>query len=129
VHARRDDAVAARQQGSDLSKQSTHLLAERGLVEVEGGWQWRHDQRLTWPTAHRYTEPQVIDLLAHIDSPVLNIHAEPQTDLLGQRMFQLRLAALKHRRSTVGCPGGHHMHMVYPELIAPNILEHFDDAA
>ncbi|MDZ7791465.1 MAG: alpha/beta hydrolase [Xanthomonadales bacterium] len=129
VHVRRDDAVAARQQGSDLSEHSTRLLAERGLVEVEGGWQWRHDQRLTWPTAHRYTEPQVIDLLAHIDAPVLNIHSEPHTGLLGQRMFQLRLAALKHRRATVSCPGGHHLHMVHPERIAPNILEHFHDAA
>ncbi|WP_181918474.1 MULTISPECIES: alpha/beta hydrolase [unclassified Wenzhouxiangella] len=129
VHAGRHDAVAARQQGSDLSEASTRLLAERGLVEADGGWQWRHDQRLTWPTAHRYTEPQVIDLLAHIEAPVLNVHSDPGTGLMNQRMFQLRLAALQHRRETVSCPGGHHLHMLYPERIAPNILEHFHDAA
>lgn len=129
VHIERENAIAARQQGSDLSEASTHMLADRGLVETAGGWQWRHDQRLTWPTAHRYTEPQVIDLIAHIDAPVLNIHSEPHTGLLGQRMFQLRLAALRQRRETLGCPGGHHLHMVHPERIAPNILEHFHDAA
>lgn len=129
VHATRDDAIATRQQGSDLTQASTRLLAERGLVEVEGGWQWRHDQRLTWPSAHRYTEPQVIDLIAHIDAPVLNIHSEPQTGLLGQRMYQLRLAALRHRRDTLACPGGHHLHMLHPERIAPTILEHFHDPA
>jgi len=129
VHASRDAAIAARQHGSDLTDASTRLLAERGLIEVNGGWQWCHDQRLTWPTAHRYTEPQVIDLLAHIDAPVLNIHSQPHTGLLGRRLFQLRLAALQHRRETLACPGGHHLHMVHPERIAPTILEHFHDAA
>ncbi|WP_376694755.1 alpha/beta fold hydrolase [Wenzhouxiangella sp. EGI_FJ10305] len=129
VHAERDTAVAARQQGSDLSDASARMLADRGLIEVDGGWQWRHDLRLTWPTAHRYTEPQVIDLLAHIEAPVLNIHSEPGTGLMNQRMFQLRLAALRHRRATIACPGGHHLHMVHAERIAPTILEHFHDTA
>lgn len=129
VHAQRDDAIAARQQGSDLATASTRLLAERGLVEIEGGWRWRHDQRLTWPTAHRYTEPQVIDLIAHIDCPVLNIHSEAGTGLMNSRMVQLRLAALRQGRAAVTCPGGHHLHMVHPERIAPNILEHFNEPA
>jgi len=129
VHADRDDAIGARQQGSDLDAASTRLLAERGLVEVEGGWRWRHDQRLTWPTAHRYTEPQVIDLIAHIDCPVRNIHSAGGTGLMNERMYQLRLAALRHGRSSIACPGGHHLHMVHPERIAPNILEHFNEPA
>jgi len=127
VHARREDAIAARQQGSDLSEQATRLLAERGLFAVDGGWQWGHDLRLTWPTAHRYTEPQVIDLIAGIECPVLNIHSEAGTGLMDSRMFTLRLAALRHRAASVSCPGGHHLHMVHPERIAPNILEHFHE--
>ncbi|NBB93955.1 MAG: alpha/beta fold hydrolase [Gammaproteobacteria bacterium] len=129
VHEHRDGAIAARQQGSDLSDESTRLLAERGLIEVDGGWQWGHDLRLTWPTAHRYTEPQVVDLLAHIEAPVLNIHSEPHSGLMGSRLYQLRLAALRHRRESVSCPGGHHLHMVHPDRIAANILEHFHDPA
>jgi pimeloyl-ACP methyl ester carboxylesterase len=129
VHARREDAIAARRQGSDLTEASTRLLAERGLVEVEGGWQWGHDLRLTWPTAHRYTEPQVIDLIAGIECPVLNIHSEAGTGLMDSRMFSLRLAALRHRRGTVSCPGGHHLHMIHPDRIAPSILEHFNEPA
>lgn len=129
VHASQKDAIAARQQGSDLAEASVALLAERGLVEVKGGWQWRHDQRLTWPTAHHYTEAQVIDLLAHIEAPVVNILSETDSGVLNRRMFQLRSAALRHGRETIICPGGHHLHMVHPGRIAPNILEPFHDAA
>jgi len=129
VHETRDTAVAARQQGSDLTDESTRLLAERGLVEADGGWRWRHDQRLTWPTGHRYTEPQVIDLIANIECSVVNVHSEAGTGLMVPRMFELRLAALRHRRATVSCPGGHHLHMVHPERIAPYILEHFHESA
>ncbi len=129
VHTRREDAIAARRQGSDLTEASTRLLAERGLIEVDGGWQWGHDLRLTWPTAHRYTEPQVIDLIAGIECPVLNIHSEAGTGLMDSRMFALRLAALRHRRETVSCPGGHHLHLVHPDRIAPSILEHFNEPA
>lgn len=129
VHKTLDDAIAARQQGSDLTDEATRLLAERGLIEVDGGWQWRHDQRLTWPTAHRYTESQVLDLIAHIECPVLNIHSEAGTGLMIPRMYDLRLAALRHRSGTLPCPGGHHLHMVHPQRIASNILEHFHDPA
>lgn len=129
IHDDPAGAVAARRQGSDLTEAATQLLAERGLIEAGGGWRWRHDQRLTWPTAHRYTEPQVIDLLAHIEAPVLNIHSDPATGLLGSRLFGLRLAALRHGRKTLACPGGHHLHMVHPERIAPSILEHFSEPA
>lgn len=129
VHQTRALAIASRQQGSDLTDDSTRLLAERGVGEVDGGWQWRHDQRLTWPTAHRYTEAQVIDLISHIECPVLNVHSEAGTGLMVSRMFDLRLAALRHRRETLSCEGGHHLHMVFPERIAPNILEHFHEPA
>ncbi len=125
VHASRGDAVAARCQGNDLTAPAAGLLAERGLIEVDGGWQWGHDQRLSWPTGHRYTEPQVIDLLAHIEAPVLNIHSDPPSDLLDERTMSLRLAAVPQRGPIVACPGGHHLHMVHPERIAESILEHF----
>jgi pimeloyl-ACP methyl ester carboxylesterase len=129
VHDSRDRAVATRQQGSDLTESSTRLLAERGLKETEGGWRWRHDPRLRWPSAHRYTEAQVIDLLSHIECPVLNVHSEAGTGLMVPRIVELRLAALRHRRATLVCPGGHHLHMVHPERIAPAILEHFNEPA
>lgn len=129
VHAERESAVAARARGSDLSGEASELLAQRGLASVEGGWQWRHDLRLTWPSAHRYTEPQVIDLLAAIEAATINIHSDPPSNILRERMLRLRLAALRHGRRTVACPGGHHLHMVHPARIAPHILEHFHEHA
>jgi len=125
VHTVRENAIAARRRGSDLTAESTRLLAERGLIEVDGGWQWGHDLRLTWPTAHYYTESQVIDLIAAIEAPVVNIHSDPPSSIFSRRRYALRLAALRHGRATVGCPGGHHLHMVHPDRIAPTILEHF----
>lgn len=125
VHAEREAAISARMRGSDLTVESAELLGRRGLIEVDGGWQWRHDLRLTWPSAHRYTEPQVIDLLAGIEAPVFNIHSDPPTGLLDRRLLKRRLAALRHSRASLACPGGHHLHMVHPERIAPTLLEHF----
>lgn len=129
VHRTRDDAVAARQQGNDLSTAATRLLAERGLVEDGGGWQWRHDLRLTWPTAHRYTEAQVIDLIRHIEAPTLNIYSDPLSGLLDEVLLRGRLAALGTHSATLSSPGGHHLHMRHPERIAAHILEHFHDPA
>jgi len=129
IHASFEEAVAARQKGSDLAPEAARLLAQRGLIELDGGWQWRHDQRLTWPSPHYYTEPQVIELLSSITAPVLNIHAEPASGVLERRHFHLRLAALRQHRACIACRGGHHLHMVYPQQIAPHILEHFHDSA
>lgn len=127
IHGERSAAIAARVRGSDLTAESAGLLAERGLVEVEGGWQWRHDLRLTWPSAHRYTEPQVINLLSAIEAPVVNIHSDPPTGILVHRRYQLRLAALRNTRGKLACPGGHHLHMIHPQRIAPTIEEHFSN--
>ncbi|MFW5926441.1 MAG: alpha/beta fold hydrolase [Wenzhouxiangella sp.] len=101
------------------------MLAERGLIEKSGGWQWRHDIRLTWPSVHRYTEAQVIDLLGAIEAPVLNIHSEPPSRIMEPRLMQRRLAALG-RVETVACPGGHHLHMHHPELIGSTINRHIE---
>jgi pimeloyl-ACP methyl ester carboxylesterase len=126
VHASREDAIGARIRGSDLDPDAAGHLAERGLTGVEGGWQWNHDPRLGWPSVHPYTESQVIDLISAIDAPVTNILSEPVSAVMNRAGLRPRLAALRHRQPTVGCPGGHHLHMVHPDRIAPTILEHFE---
>jgi pimeloyl-ACP methyl ester carboxylesterase len=127
VHADRSAAIAARVRNSDLPDDAAALLAERGLERCDGGWRWRHDQRLTWPSTQRYTEPQVLDLLAHIEAPVLCVLARPRSrvvpgDLIERRSAAVRSIALHE------IDGGHHVHMQQPRAIARLIEEHIDAA-
>lgn len=128
IHADVEAAARARADNSDLQPGSARLLAERGLVEVEGGWQWRHDPRLRQPSPQRFTEPQVLDIIGAVRAPVLAIAAEPDSPIIHREILATRLAALRNRR-LIGCPGGHHLHMHYPERIAPAIREHIHEHA
>ncbi len=124
IHADLDTAAAARADNSDLGLEAALLLARRGVVEVDGGVRWRHDERLTWPSAHRYTEPQVLELLSAIECPVLSIQAEPRGSVVPEALARRRFAAIC-RRHGLGLPGGHHLHMHHPNRIGPAIKEHF----
>ena len=126
VHPDRRSAVLARSANGDLGEAEAALLAERGLIEADGGFSWSHDQRLTWPSPHRYTEPQVLELLAAIEAPVLNIYAEPASGILAGAAQQRRLAALRMQRRFAHA-GGHHLHMQHPAALAPVIEEFFHE--
>lgn len=118
-----DSAAHARSRDTDLPLSSARMFAERGLVVADGGLHWGHDLRLTASSTSRYTEPQVLDLIASIHAPVLNIDSEPPSGILPQALLQRRLAALRDHR-ILSAPGGHHLHMHHPAAIAPAILEH-----
>ncbi len=125
VHADIDTAAGARANNSDLGLEAARVLAERGVERIEGGVRWRHDERLTWPSSHRYSEPQVIELLAAIECPVLSIHAVPRGSVVPEHVARRRVSALR-QHTGLGVPGGHHLHMHHPSAIAPAIKEHFE---
>ena len=60
-----------------------------GRLRAGDGWQLtaqeQDDLRLTWPSTQRYTEAQVLDLLAHIECPVLNIYSDPPSGIVPVR--------------------------------------------
>lgn len=120
VHATRAAAIEARTRNSDLPAAAAELLARRGLVEVEGGWQWRHDLRLTWPSTQRYTEPQVLDLLGHIECPTRCILANPRSRVIPAGLIERRQASVR-ALELHEFEGGHHLHMESPESIGPVI--------
>lgn len=124
VHKSIDSAVGARVLNSDLTETEARCLAERGLKEVMDGYSWGHDQRLGWPSSHRYTEAQVLDLLSAIEAPVLNIYSDPPSGILPTRTLERRRAALRHQ-VLFSHPGGHHLHMHHPAVIGPVIREFF----
>jgi len=123
VHAERDAAIDARARNSDLPRDAAVLLAGRGLQRVEGGWAWRHDLRLTWPSTQRYSEPQVLDLLGHIEAPTLCVLAEPRSRVVPGDLIERRAAAVRRVRLKT-LAGGHHVHMEQPEPVARWVEEH-----
>lgn len=127
VHAERNAAIDARTRNSDLPRSAAELLAERGLERAADGWQWRHDLRLTWPSTQRYTEPQVLDLLAHIEAPALCVLATPRSRVVPGGLIERRAAAVPGL-ALHEVAGGHHLHMQAPETVAELIKEHIHAA-
>ncbi len=110
-----DSAVRTRQYaslvpGSGLDEASVRLLVERGLREVEGGYEWSSDPRLTLPTMTRMTEPQIENLVAGIECPVRAIFADPAQPYLPDALRRHRVALLPLGELIV-IAGGHHLHM------------------
>ena len=117
VFADIDSAIRARKQANTLGDEAARLLVERGLAAVEGGHAWRSDPRLTLPSAWRLTEPQVRDLLAHIECPLAIVFADPAPDFFPEPLRQAR-AALPARAQLHVLPGSHHLHMEQPGEVA-----------
>lgn len=109
-----DVATAARARlragTGDLGEPAALLLVERGLREVEGGFVWRSDPRLTMPTAVRMSEAQSRDIVANIECPVRVIYAEPAQSYFPDALRRERAALLRHGELIV-LPGSHHLHM------------------
>lgn len=124
-----DSAVRTRQYaslvpGSGLDEASVRLLVERGLREVEGGYEWSSDPRLTLPTMTRMTEPQVEDLVAGIECPVRAIFADPAQPYLPDDLRRRRVALLPQGELIV-IAGGHHLHMQQAAEVAAAVGDYF----
>ena len=120
-----DSAVRARQfasrvPGSGLGEAEVRLLVARGLREVDGGYTWSSDPRLTLPTMVRMTEPQVRALVAGIECPARVIYADPPQSYLPEPRRSEHAALLPDGECIV-LPGSHHLHMEQPEAVAAAI--------
>ncbi|BFM48149.1 alpha/beta hydrolase [Marinomonas sp. THO17] len=69
--------VLARMEGfTKLSKSASKLLVERGAQDDEqGGWSWRHDTKLTFPSPFRMDEESVAAFIQEIKCPTLALMA------------------------------------------------------
>ncbi|MEO5630127.1 MAG: alpha/beta hydrolase [Thermomonas sp.] len=124
-----DTAVRARMQasrvpGSGLDESLVRLLVERGLTEIDGGFTWSSDPRLTLPTMTRMTEAQVEDLIAGIGCPAKVIFANPAQPYLPEDVRRRRSGLLPHGELVL-LPGGHHLHMDRPAEVAAAIGKFF----
>jgi pimeloyl-ACP methyl ester carboxylesterase len=112
-----ETAVRARLQATEKSEAAARLLVERNLRQVAGGYQWRSDPRLMWPSHLRAEEASVRNWLSSIECPVLLIAADPAPVYFTPELRNARFNCLKRGEQHV-IPGTHHVHMDKPEIVA-----------
>jgi pimeloyl-ACP methyl ester carboxylesterase len=126
VFASEEEAAQVRVRGNGLltlSPDAAMALIARGTMAVAGGGvSWSSDQRLTLTSPMRYTEEQILSVLAGITAPTLLILAEPSPPFLSEEMIARRAAHVPGMR-VVRIPGSHHLHLEDPRPVAQAILE------
>lgn len=120
VYPTLDDAIAARVAANALSPAAARSIVERGVTAVEGGYSWSSDPRLTLVSPQRYTEAQVLAMLAGIRSRTLLLLADPATHYLPTPMMDARAARVPGI-VVERLPGGHHLHLQDPQPVAQAI--------
>lgn len=119
-----DDAARARALASGLDASLARPIVERGLREVEGGYSWRSDPRLSKPTAIRLAETQVMSLLLGLAAPTSLLLANPHPSYLEPEALQVRIDCVD-RIDVTPMDGGHHLHLERPEAVAGWLREAF----
>ena len=117
-----DTAVAARLAVNRMSDGAARLIVSRNLAAVDGGFIWRSDARLTLPTQMRLGEDAIRDIIATIEAPTLLIAADPPPPYFTGELRDARFACLRDGRMQL-VPGGHHLHMEQPQVIAPLLVD------
>ena len=118
-----DAAIEARAMASGFSSEVARALVARGVREVEGGYVWSSDPRLTLTSAQRYSEAQVLAMLGGIRAPTLLILAEPATSYLPDAMMRERAAQVVDIE-VVHVAGHHHLHLESSRAVL-EIVERF----
>jgi pimeloyl-ACP methyl ester carboxylesterase len=117
-----ETAVKARLAVGDMRDDAAHLIVERNLEKVDGGWRWRSDPRLVLPSHLRITEEAALSIVRAVEAPTLLIAADPAPPYFTPEMRDARVAQLRDGRLVV-LRGGHHVHMEQPERVARYLLE------
>jgi pimeloyl-ACP methyl ester carboxylesterase len=122
VFASLDGAIAARRAVNDLSDAAARAIVARGVREVEGGVVWSSDPRLTLVSPQRYTEDEVLAMLAGIRAPTRLVLADPATSYLPAAMMDSRAARVADIR-VVRIAGNHHLHLEKAAEVAAALME------
>ncbi|MBN8728411.1 MAG: alpha/beta fold hydrolase [Xanthomonadales bacterium] len=105
-----EQAVQARMKAGGLSAAAASAIVSRGIEAVEGGWTWSSDPRLTLASPIRFTEPEVLAMLAGIRAPTRLVLAEPATPYLPAEVMERRAAQVRGIR-VARLAGHHHLHL------------------
>ena len=118
------EAIQARIQGigGQLSPAAAEQLVERQLREVEGGYKWRYDPRLTVPPLFQMSEQQVQSFIHAISCRTCLFLGDQGLFSKGQK--QARIDCFNALDKYI-LPGGHHLHLEDSALSIANILNTF----
>ena len=111
-----DDAARARTRATGLSHEAAKTLVTRALEPAQGGWRWRTDPRLRWPSRVRLTDRQIRSFLAAIRCPVRAIRAAHGPSFNESSLAEHR--ACVRDVEVVQLAGGHHLHLETPHSVA-----------
>ncbi|MGH8656550.1 MAG: alpha/beta fold hydrolase [Gammaproteobacteria bacterium] len=117
VYAAIDEVAAARQRAGDMSFEAARTLVTRALGPCEGGVTWRSDPRVRLSSPQRFTEAQVRAFMCRIKAPTLLVLGE-QGMLATKYPQMLQRASCLADSEVAWLPGGHHLHMDYPQQVA-----------
>ncbi|XP_031727920.1 serine hydrolase-like protein isoform X2 [Anarrhichthys ocellatus] len=97
-----------------LTEQSAHILLERGLVQVEGGFAFSRDLRVNFKNIWRISSEQSLEMQSRVQASVL----------LVLKFISTLLHGLQDQNYTVvTVPGDHHVHLNEPEVVAPIVSD------
>ncbi|OAN18475.1 hydrolase [Photobacterium jeanii] len=114
-----EQAIALRCNINHVTPEQIRPLVERGVVEIDGAWYWRHDERLRCDSLYRMTKAHSEAYLREISCPVLSIVGEQGFPRLQQRAPELEWIP-DIQQVTVS--GGHHCHLESPLTVCEQIM-------
>jgi len=115
-----DEMAAARRNVSDLSEAAARLICARAAKCDDGRYEWRSDPALNWISSLVMTDGQALDLLGHIEAPLLSYTITPEAPWMSPAKAAARKEVMKHGRHLT-LEGHHHFHMDAPGQIAETI--------
>jgi len=116
-YASPDEAARMRAEASGLPLDLARLIGTRALKEHNGAYRWRTDPGLNWHSPSLLSEPQILEILAAIEAPVLAVTSRPLPGWIDPALARARTSAvgkLEHHE----LDGHHHFHMDQPEPVA-----------
>ncbi|KTD75564.1 alpha/beta fold hydrolase [Legionella waltersii] len=119
-----DHAARARSTKGYVSLEIAKILCERGTMEEDGIYYWRHDRKLLIPSPLKMTEEQVLSCLSEVQCKTLLIWATSgfafNSDLINARMKAIKHMEVKQLE------GGHHIHLEEPEVVTRLLAQFID---
>jgi hypothetical protein len=105
-----------------MSAAAARLICTRAVREVDGRFGWRSDPALNWVSSLVMTDEQALDLVRHVEAPVLTFTAIEESPWASRAKLQARREAMAGGRHE-SVDGNHHFHMDDPGRIAETIQD------
>ncbi len=116
-------ALEARMEKGGAGRNAMKAMVKRNLIELDGVFSWKTDQRLRQPTAIRMTQQHSRVFLKNIRCPTLAIWGDNGFKKLYPEVSErgVNIDLIKQ----IELAGGHHLHMEHPEQVAEKVEAFF----